>query len=385
MKPLWLLLLIATGYQIPFHARANDSSRLRLSLLTCTPGQELYSTFGHSALRVVDSCRGLDIVYNYGTFDFNDRDFYLKFIRGKLRYFISADRTEDFLYDYLMAGRGVTEQTLRLSPEEKQELWLALDENLKPENRFYLYDFFLDNCTTRPRDLLLRHIHPQPHLPAVLPATTRFRDAIHEYLDRGGQVWSKLGIDILLGLPTDRIMTPAEQQFLPDNLMRALDRCTTQSLVAEKLVLIPDLREAPTASGLSPFWVSSLLLLAFLLPALSQRPVFRRMAVLTDRLLFLFAGLMGVLLLLMWFATDHQMTRYNFNLLWALPTYLYAAFAVGKNGRGPRAIFFFSALTSALLLISWSFLPQNLNEALIPLVILLMLRSVARLRQIPSL
>ncbi|RYF12295.1 MAG: DUF4105 domain-containing protein, partial [Oxalobacteraceae bacterium] len=192
-------------------------------LLTCTPGDELYSIFGHSAIRITDSTALTDIVFNYGTFNFNDKNFYLKFARGKLDYFLSLESFTDFRDLYQYTGRGITEQVLNLNAEEKIALQNALLENAKEENRYYKYDFFFDNCTTRLRDLILKFKIPSPQLPATMPSDTRFREAIHLYLNNGKQYWSKLGIDVLLGAKTDRVMTAEEQQFLPDNLMLALD------------------------------------------------------------------------------------------------------------------------------------------------------------------
>lgn len=131
---------------------AQDSSRLRISLLTCTPGEELYSTFGHSALRVTDSNAVTDLVYNYGTFNFDDEGFYLKFARGKLLYYVSVELFRDFAANYQYENRGITEQVLNLSGEEKIRMRHFLEENLQPQNRYYKYDFFFDNCTTRLRE-----------------------------------------------------------------------------------------------------------------------------------------------------------------------------------------------------------------------------------------
>ena len=142
-------------------ASGQDSSRLRISLLTCTPGQELYSTFGHTAIRVIDSNSLTDYVYNFGTFDFEDPNFYLKFVKGKLLYFLSAEPYADFAALYRFEGRGITEQLLNLDAAEKDSTRRLLNQTLREENRYYLYDFFFDNCTTRPRDIIVRHQHPR--------------------------------------------------------------------------------------------------------------------------------------------------------------------------------------------------------------------------------
>jgi len=154
--PTWCILLILffSTSKISF-SQDTSSSRLRISLITCSPGNELYSIFGHSAIRVIDSNSVSDIVFNYGTFNF-DEDFYLKFVRGKLNYYLSAANLNDFLFEYIATGRGVSEQVLDLSPQEKATIFHYLLENIKEENKFYQYDFFYNNCTTRLRDIILK-------------------------------------------------------------------------------------------------------------------------------------------------------------------------------------------------------------------------------------
>jgi hypothetical protein len=358
--------------------QAQDTSRLRISLLTCTPGEELYSIFGHSAFRVIDSNSVTDHVFNYGTFNFDDEGFYLKFIRGKLLYYISVEEFQDFQFNYRETGRGITEQVLDLTGAEKTALRSALIENLKEENKYYKYDFFFDNCTTRLRDLILKYKSPQPMLPSVMPENTRFRQAIHEYLDKGKQYWSKLGIDILLGAPTDQVMTASQQQFLPDNLMHALDSSRNTLIVRSS----SNLYELPAKSGGEPFFTPialfwglfALIVLLSVVKNPSLQTILRRF----DGFLFFLTGLLGLVLILMWVATDHSMTKNNFNLLWAWPSHAFAAIFMNTKRNIPHRYFLITALSMAIVLLSWPFLPQQMNNDLIPLVLLLLYRSVSR-------
>jgi len=360
----------------PAHARpsGSDSSQLRISLLTCSPGAELYSTFGHSALRIVDSAAGTDIVYNFGVFDFSDPDFYLKFVRGKLLYFLDQEAFPYFQYAYAAEGRGITEQVLRLDAAGKRRIRDLLAENLRPENRYYKYDFLFDNCTTRLRDLLLGPKAPAIRTGRVLDDTTlSFRDLLHVYLDRNRQHWSALGIDILLGSRIDRPMDNAEAMFLPDFLERAVDssRDSTGTIVAEKAVL---LAASPAAEGgtvgLPPTLLAfaAALALVLLLQAARGRMAARLLAA-TDVVIFSATGLTGLVLVFMWTATDHASCRDNLNLAWALPTHLAAAFRLRSGGRPVKAYLRATAGLSAALLAGWAFLPQALNPALIPIVI----------------
>ncbi|RYD69563.1 MAG: DUF4105 domain-containing protein, partial [Sphingobacteriales bacterium] len=304
-KFLLRLFFISILAHQQINALAQDSSRLRISLLTCSPGDELYSLFGHSALRVIDSNSVTDHVYNYGTFNFEDKNFYLKFVRGKLPYFMSIEQFEDFKWLYQSTGRGMTEQLLYLSPEEKISIKHFLTENSKEENKYYQYDFFFDNCTTRLRDILVKYKKPVLALPAVRPANMRFRQAIHECLDRGQQQWSKLGIDILLGAKTDRIMTASDQQFLPENLMLALDSNRSGQFVASSQKLYEPDVPAAKKNIFTPLVFFCALLAFYILLHFSIGKKLPLLMAGFDGMLFFLTGLLGCLLIFMWFGTDH--------------------------------------------------------------------------------
>ncbi|MDO9374830.1 MAG: DUF4105 domain-containing protein [Ferruginibacter sp.] len=372
---LRICLLVCLVVQVS-SISAQDSSHIRISLLTCTPGEELYSTFGHTAIRVTDSSSLNDIVFNYGTFNFEDPSFYTKFIRGKLLYYLSAEKFEDFKYDYEASGRGITEQLLNLDAEEKIRITEALYLNIKPENSTYKYDFFFDNCTTRPRDLLVRSKKNVPAFKAVMPEGTRFRQAIHQYLDQNGKPWSKLGIDLLLGLPTDAIMSVTQSQFLPDNLMKTLDSSNEQrEWVVSSKELFPYTPPSAAHSIFTPLVVFSLIAVAIFLLSLSANPKLILILQGFDGLLFFLTGAIGVLLIFMWAGTDHAMCKYNHNLLWALPTHLVMSFFLRSSKSWVKKYFAITAILGVLLLVSWFFLPQELNNAFLPLLLLLIYRS----------
>lgn len=371
----FILFFILLAFVFVLKTNAQDSSRLRISLLTCTPGNELYSIFGHSAIRIVDSNNINDLVFNYGTFNFNDDEFYIKFIKGKLNYFVSVQQTEDFIYSYTEEGRGITEQILNLSEQEKNDIKHALIENLKEENKYYQYDFFYDNCTTRLRDIISKNKLPKPILPYVMPKKTRFRQAIHMYLDKSEQHWSKLGIDLLLGAKTDKIMSAEEQEFLPENLMSAFDQCTNQKLVSEKIQLTPptfiDQITKPLFTPNFCFWI--FFAVVFFLSFVKNKFVSIITSGLDFTILF-FTGALGVLFIFMWFGTDHIMTKNNYNILWALPTNFIAAFFIKSKQQFIRNYFVFLTCFLSIILICWNFLPQQLNVSLVPFILALIVR-----------
>jgi Domain of unknown function (DUF4105) len=376
----YLLLFILNFTFLIFNsAKAQDTSHLRISLLTCTPGEELYSTFGHSAYRVIDSSKAFndqwrDVVYNYGTFNFDDEGFYIKFVRGKLLYYVSAAEFEGFKYDYQSTNRGITEQVLNLSAAEKLSMQQFLNENLKEENRYYKYDFFLDNCTTRLRDILKKQHDSSFCVKPVLPAGTRFRQAIHQYLDKNGKHWSKLGIDILLGQPCDIVMTAEQMQFLPDNLMKSLDSSIVP-VVMSKEELYPIQEDVNKNSFFTPFVVFSLLLIIIVVLGFIKNRFVQGFIQGFDGLLFFLTGTLGIILILMWTGTDHSMCKNNYNLVWAWPTHFVMAFFVNSKKSWVRNYFRFTTIALTLVLLAWFFLPQQMNNGLLPVVLLLLYRS----------
>ena len=226
MKKIVAVLFLACFFN-GLKAQQDPSCNIQISLLTCSPGEELYSTFGHSALRVIDSSTNTDIIYNYGTFDFDDPAFYSKFTRGKLMYFVSVQKFESFFEEYQYYQRGITEQILDLSCSEKEKLVSALRENAKEENKYYKYDFIVDNCTTRLRDIVFKNADAPVITSDIRPnEKITFRKLIHKYLDSSYQYWSKLGIDMLLGRPVDKKLTNNEAMFLPDYLLKGFDSST---------------------------------------------------------------------------------------------------------------------------------------------------------------
>jgi hypothetical protein len=350
---------------------------LRITLLTCAPGEELYSTFGHTAIRVQDSLAGVDAVYNYGTFEFAP-DFYSKFIRGKLLYSLSVEAFPDFLYTYQLESRSVVEQELQLSCAEKLKLYGALQINALEENRHYKYDFLFDNCTTRARDIIANNTASPVNFNNILPANVpSFRNLIHSYLDKGHEPWSKLGIDILLGAKLDRKVTNLQSMFLPDYLLKGLDSARVNG---KHLVTVPSpvlTMPSPLANSdiFTPLVCFSLLFLVVLLLSLKQSKRTARALLLFDFLFFFILGVAGLLLLFMWFGTDHTVTSNNYNLAWALPTHVVMAFFIGKKRSWVLTYFKAVFWLTITLIITWFFLPQQLNPALLPIALLIGWRS----------
>jgi Domain of unknown function (DUF4105) len=358
---------------------AQDSCQLRISLLTCTPGSELYSIFGHSAIRVIDTSTNTDIVYNYGTFDFGDPSFYSKFIRGKLLYYVSQENFHDFEYEYRMDNRGMDEQVLNLTCQEQHDIQQFLLTNLQGNNKFYKYDFLMDNCTTRLRDIIEQYAN-KSMVSGTIPEAKgmSFRNAIHYYLDMGHMRWSKLGIDLLLGSRIDRKMTNREAMFLPEFLEKSIDRSGSVNDSLVRIKLYPVIKTENTDDDspmLTPFIVFSIVAMFIFLLGLMHQPVAGKILHITDVILFLLIGLLGCLIMFMWFGTDHRDTGNNFNLLWAWPTHVIAAvLLIFRKKRIPNYFAAYSIVT-LLILVTWFFLPQQLNPSILPVLALACWRS----------
>ena len=198
------------------------SEQARISLLTCTPGHELYARYGHTALRVCDPENDLDEVFNYGIFDFNTEHFYWKFVRGETWYELGASPMWWFMREYDEEQRPVYEQVLHLTAEQRQAIWRALVINYRPENCQYLYNFVFDNCATRPYWLIVKALGDTITSDYTGYTGQTYRTFIRHYT--GALSWANAGINLLFGPQADKPMRSNDRLFLPEELMRYLQQ-----------------------------------------------------------------------------------------------------------------------------------------------------------------
>jgi hypothetical protein len=389
----YLMLLIGCICPVKnIQAQSNPCNKV-FSLLTCSPGTELYSTFGHSALRVTDTASKEDWVFNWGTFDFSDPQFYSKFVRGKLLYYLNVEPFPSFMMAYQYEQRSVQEQVLALNCAEKTEMDRLLRLNLQPENRYYKYDFSYDNCTTRLRDLIAKATGGKYATPKIIETgSPSFRTLIYQYLDQNQQDWSKLGIDLLLGMPLDKKLTNHSAQFLPDYLLLALDRtkakereandslsnASTGQLVAVKQTLFQAHVTKPATTYFTPLVLFSLIALIVVPLSFIPNQKIRRLLNVVDFTWLFLTGALGILFVFMWCCTDHQACKDNLNIWWAYPPNIIVAFLLHKKWKSLHYHFIFLAISYAILWISWHFLPQTLNASLFPLVLMMAVRAWRR-------
>lgn len=388
-----LFLLLGCFLLFPLYGQTRLSDAAEISLLTSAPyDEEVFTVYGHAALRIHDPQQNLDIIFNYGLFDFGKPHFIYRFAKGETDYKLGAADFAAYLLEYQMRGSNVTEQVLALKPDEKERLWNALLENYRPENRTYRYNFFFDNCATRPAVLIEKTVDGTIDYHDPYAART-FRELIN-YCTRN-HPWLTFGCDLALGSPTDRLATPREMMFLPSYLKKAfgnatvLDRDgTKRKLVKETRVIgadgeaeetvetASDETETAVAGLFTPMAVSLLFFgIVFVITFIEWRR--RTYYRIVDGLLFFLAGAGGVILFFLSFISVHPCTWPNWNLIWLQPLDLVAVilFSVKKLKKAAFYYHFinFAALTAMLL--GWPWIPQHLNIAFIPLVASIWLRS----------
>ena len=377
---LLILLLLNVSVKAQFVPLSKSAE---ISILTVGPGAELYDKFGHSAFRIQDPETGQDVVFNYGVYDFETPNFYTKFAQGKLLYQLGVSYYEPFFESYVAQHRWIKQQTLNLTLSEKQAVSDFLWNNAKPENKKYKYDFFFDNCATKIRDVLWEVLGNKLEFKENhIREKFTFRQLIQQNLK--ANTWGSLGIDIALGAVIDRKAKPIEYQFLPEYVYKGAENAvitrngTSESLVKKETVLFENTPTSPKNNFfLSPLFILGLLglLIIFITYRDYKRKTRSRFL---DLFLFFFTGLIGIFLLLLWFATDHTATANNYNLLWAFPISIVLIVAIAKKNISPKMKRYVLLLSLLLVLmaIHWLSGVQVFAIALLPLIIALAIRYV---------
>lgn len=297
--------------------RLSDSAVI--SLMTCTPGDEVYSKYGHSAVRVNDPARGFDVTFNYGIFNFQTEHFYAKFVRGETWYQLGIQTTPYFILDSKETGRDTYEQVLNLSQSEKQALFDALEENSRPENMYYLYNFVFDNCATRPFFLLQKSMGEEFSTPQFDMRRDTYRDMVTYYSEKNS--WPGFGINLAFGKDADKVMTPQQRLFLPEQLMDYVSEATKNN--GEPLCL---------SANVKPFevkehpWAASpgmaVLIVVFLIVAVTAFDMFRtkksneiKISWWFDEVLLFVGFVVGTILFYLSYFSIHPLVGHNWNLL----------------------------------------------------------------------
>lgn len=360
-----------------------------VSLVTCGPGEELYEAFGHTAIRIHDPNLGFDVVYNYGTFDFNQPNFYYNFVTGRSMYMLATNRYSRFVRAYEYYNRSVREQFLDMSLEQKQRLLDKLTWNAKKENREYLYDYFFDNCSTRPRDILIEALNGKVEFDtaAYLPDNRlTIRELTDLYID-DEQPWGDLGIDLCLGTRIDQPATAMQYMYLPEKLEDAFDHAYV-SRNGERVPLVErkqtTFKAAPVVEQKSWF-VPQIVFVALLLFSAVFLTIFRvagKSTRIFEGLVFMVTSFIGFNGIFLWFFTNHYAADYNWNILWSLPTNAIFGYALLKKNRPKWTRYYalFLIVLYAGMLVGWNYIPQLLHPSLKFVVLLLLFLAVGVFR-----
>ena len=385
MRKLYILFLLLTLGAWHTAARASETDSIRVSLMTCSPGSEIYALFGHTAIRVEVPSQDIDWVYNYGMFSFNTPHFVLRFVTGETDYQLGIIPYPYFEEEYRERGSYVVEQELNLRPEEKVRLVGILQRNYLPENRTYRYNYFYDNCTTRARDRIEESIAGRVVYPVNRQATT-FRQIIHRFTT--GHPWDEFGIDLVLGAEADRAIDTRTQMFSPFVMMAEADSAVIRQADGETRPLVKATRRVVEASAqpsessfpLSPMTCACLLLA---LSAVVSWAEWRHgmPSWWFDTLLFALQGLAGCIVAFLFFFSLHPTVGSNYLLIILNPIPLiYLPWMIYKSLKGRKDAYHVgSAVVLTLFIVFWWLIPQKITLVILPLALSLLMRSVTRI------
>jgi succinate dehydrogenase/fumarate reductase cytochrome b subunit len=323
----------------------------------------------------------LDLIYNFGVYDFNTPNFYTKFAQGNLLYKLDTGSFGPFFDYYKRQNRYVKEQQLALSQEEKQAIFNFLQNNAKPENRDYLYDFFYDNCATKIRDVLTEVIGDNlVYNNSHITENYSYRELIQKNVHYN--TWGSFGMDVAIGAVVNRKAPPMDYQFLPEYIFKGAENATisrsgtSEDLVKNTIVLYQNkVAKSNINFFTSPLFIFGLIGLLILYITFKDYKNKKRSRYL-DAILFFMTGLIGVFLLLLWLATDHSSTANNYNLLWAFPFNLLLCIAITKKNPKSwiRKYLIFLVLIIFLICLHWITGVQGFAIGMIPLLIALVVR-----------
>ncbi|HPG55959.1 MAG TPA: DUF4105 domain-containing protein [Candidatus Enterocola sp.] len=378
---LLLIIICLSACPIGIYAFPQITDSAKVSILYCSPGEEIYELFGHTGLRVCDSSKNIDIVFNYGLFDFNQKDFIMRFVRGKTDYQVGVNMYNDFIYIYESRGSGINECVLDLSPEEKKEIIDYLLWNIKPENCVYRYNFIFNNCATKIRDIIEQSVHGKIIYPSITESIS-FREAIMQYTKNAA--WSQFGFDICLGMGMDRMATERELMFLPENLNLTYAESTVvdstynvKNIVSSNEQIIPILREegkqwfTPTLCG----YILLALIIALSVFGYINHKSFK----VFDITIFTINGLFGCVILFLILFSQHPFTNDNYNIIWLNPLAFFPLLTlIFKSLKKIKVIYYgFVSIVLTFFLVSMPIIPQFFNDAVVPFTLIYLVRSAS--------
>ncbi|GAB6009024.1 lipoprotein N-acyltransferase Lnb domain-containing protein [Dysgonomonas reticulitermitis] len=378
---LFIISFVQLNAQRYSYSQIVLSDSAQISLLTNTPWDgAVYALFGHTAIRINDPENNIDMVFNYGIFNMSKENFIFLFVKGETDHMVAVIDFHYYVEEYEERGVGVIEQVYNLTRKEKQEIFDALVINSLPENRVCRYNYFYDNCSTRPRDIIEKYINGKIEYTPTNKRQT-YRDLVHECVDI--QPWTKFGIDLVIGADADKIITDRQKDFLPHYLMNAYVGAIIKSDSTERRLL---LESRSILQGISPAYIEfneplymgiALLVFTIALSLLVYIKKWYTLGKTYDTLLFLVAGAGGCIIFFLMFFSEHPCTNPNWNIIWLNPLQLLVAllFFVKPLTKCLSYYHFINFVALLLFLLAWCLIPQQLEIAFIPYILSICLRS----------
>ncbi|MCI2228405.1 DUF4105 domain-containing protein [Polaribacter sp. MSW13] len=380
MKKNYFLILLFAFLLNPIYSQVQLSVYSEISIVTAGPGEELYESFGHSAIRIKDPVLNLDLIYNYGMFDFNQPNFYTNFAKGNMIYSLARYDFKYFLASYKRDKRWLKQQVLNLTQQERQAYFIFLERNALPQNKNYQYDPYFDNCATKLRDITKDILGDKVVFnDETLEKKLTFRQLTNHEINWNS--WGTFGLNIIAGTKLDQIATSNEYMYLPDYIYSAFKNATVYiknqptKLVKREDVLLNFKEKEPKVSAFSPLLIFSVLALLVIFITYKDYKKNKRTKWL-DFTLFFITGLIGAILVFLWFFSSHSTAPNNFNLLWAFAPNLLVVFFLRKKYSQDWVKRYVLLLLFFLLLIPilWMTKIQVFPIVLIPFLLLLFIR-----------
>lgn len=366
-----------------FTSLDNDTDSIEISLLTCAPGTEMYSLYGHTVIRYTDYKKDIDLAINYGVFSFDKPFFILRFIFGLTDYEMGVMPFDYFYYEYSNCNRTVIQQVLNLTKEEKLAIIAALEKNYLPENRTYRYNYFYNNCTTRARDIIENNINGKIIFSNERALYPSFRKLIH-YFNKD-YPWARFGNDILLGANADKNTTHTEYQFLPFNLKKDFDKALIKDtngkikpLVKNSFTLIDKEQEGVSSEFFLRPNTCAIIILCVIVLIILFEFLYKKDLWFFDSILMFFDGCIGLVLFIMIFS-KHPATNFNLQILLFNPLSLIFIYKVTKDLKNKVTNKFWIYATGLIVLFFFGGIFQNYAEGVYILALSLLLRCTWRI------
>ena len=375
---LFALALIFFSINI-YANELENKNRYKMSILSIGEGPSLVDAFGHTAIRVKDEELKNDVVFNFGVYDFNSPNFYSNFVKGRPEYKLGIQNYYNLTQNYVRQKRYIVEHQLNLDQNSIKIIIDLLVEKLN--DPYYIYDYFRDNCTTRAADIVIDKTNNKFKDDKLESEDiVSYRELIHGKINENS--WAAVGIDLCLGAIIDKKIKTRETFFLPENFMNYLD-LFDGDIIKRNTIYSPESDISYVENIPSPLLIN--LILSLIIVAITilnfKRNKWNKSL---DTLIFLISGAIGILIIYLWFFSNHFAGAQNFNFLWAFPFNFVLIFAIYKNKIPKWSIGFIKLLIIMIILLflHWSTGVQKYNLTLLPIFVALLIRYSFLVHQI---